>query len=435
MRNKARTSKKTRSSKKRSVPRNPEASLEEILAAAEAAMASLDNEKAGSLYSKAAALLRMGRTIASETREGLLIRVLEKLGECKVAVGDQVGARCDFQEAIEVLEQQGDRSIGYHETRSSLFFYVGQLCMEKEALHAYEQGLSSLEACFNLSQQETLSQKSEEDASPERILNELRSKLSGGYCAVAELYLTDLCYDEKAETECESFLEKALQQKDYDGQPFPDALQTFASLRLSQQTKRQESIQYILRAFEKMKVGCDALALLVGMMEQSGQNNESKVGSDGQALELTEVEAANNLPDFEFRCQTAKLLLECAALSAEIELPLEDQQLQEQQCVAAAISVLGSLLAQNDEVVEIWFLAGCAFALKKPAMTDSAVYYMQRAMEMLIDVRKALEKEAEFANEAEMQGIQEELEENKVQMDDVQAKLEELQAGPASMEE
>jgi tetratricopeptide (TPR) repeat protein len=420
MRDKARTSKKKRSSKKRNVARNPEASLDEILAAAEAALASLENEKAVKLYSKAAVLLRMGRTISSETRERLLIRVLEKLGESKVALGDQVGAKANFQEAIQLLEQESDKNISHHETRSSLFFYVGQLSMEKEALHAYEQGLTSLELCFNLARQQSPEQMSDvEDATSQKSLHEFRTKLSGGYCAVAELYLTDLCYEENAESECESHLEKALQMKDVDDQPFADALQTIASLRLSQQSKRQEGVRYALRAFDKMKVGCDALASLVGLMEQGG----SSAGSTEQASELTEleVEAANGLPEFEFRCQTAKILLECAALFQESACA------QEQQCVASAISVLGSLLAQNDEVVEIWFLTGCAFALKNPEMADSAVYYLQRAMEMLEDVRKALEKEAELVDEVERQDIQEELEENKVQMDDVQAKLDELQ--------
>jgi tetratricopeptide (TPR) repeat protein len=434
MRDKVRTSKKKRSSTKRNVARTPEVSLDEILAAAEAALTSLENEKAVSLYSKAASLLRMGKTIESDTRERVLIRVLEKLGESKVALEDQFGAKADFQEAIQLLEQESDKNISHHETRSSLFFYVGQLGMEKEALHAYKEGLTSLEVCFNLARQQSPDQMSDvEDDTSQKILLEFRTKLSGGYCAVAELYLTDLCYEENAETECESHLEKALQMKDIDDQPFADALQTIASLRLSQQSRRQEGVKYALLAFDKMKVGCDALASLVGLMEQG----ENSADSTEQKSELTEVEveAANGLPEFEFRCQTAKVLLECAALFQEPAGASLDQQVQEQQCVASAISVLGSLLAQNDEVVEIWYLTGCAFALKNPEMADSAVYYLERAMEMLTDIRKALEKEAEMVDEVEIQDIQEELEENKVQMDDVQAKLDELQDGTDSIEE
>ena len=212
-----------------------------------------------------------------------------------------------------------------------------------------------------------------------------------------------------------------------------DSLQTMASLRLSQQSRREEAIEYILRAFDKMKVGCDALASLVGVIEQDGNASPNAAA---EAMELKEVEAANNLPEFEFRCQSAKLLLECAGLYQESNNGISDSQSsKEQQCVAAAISVLGSLLSQNDEVIEVWYLTGCAFASKRPIILDSAIYYFQRAMEMLKDVRKALENEVPFVDEVDKEGIQEELAENQTQMEDVQAKLDELQHATTDMEE
>jgi len=50
-----------------------------------------------------------------------------------------------------------------------------------------------------------------------------------------------------------------------DGEPLVDALQTMASLRLSQKTRQQEAVPFILRAYDKMKTGCEALATLVGL--------------------------------------------------------------------------------------------------------------------------------------------------------------------------
>lgn len=419
-------------SKRRDNNRTTPASLDDILAAAESAQQAFDNEKASNLYSKAASLLRTGHTTSTETREAVFIRVLERLGESKVAIGDQSGAKADFQEAIALLEtEEGEENIRFHETRSSLFFYVGQLCMEKEALQAYKEGLISLETCVKLAEN-MISDDMESDGeeSSTQVLYEVRAKLSGGYCTIAELYLTDLCFEDNAESECEGYLTRALELKDRDGQPFVDTLQTMASLRLSQQAKRFEGLDYILRAFEKIKVGCDALASLVGLMENGGS-----APSDDQALELTNVDSVNSLPEFEFRCQTAKLLLECAALVRETPDLAESQKEAEQQCVSAAVSVLGSLLAQNDEVVEIWFLAGCAFALKTPAADDAAMFYLERAMEMLKKVREGLENDAKFTSGDELIEIQEELEENKVQMEDVQGKIDELKLEETSMEE
>jgi len=292
--------------------------------------------------------------------------------------------------------------------------------MEQEALGTYLKGIQSLEACLVLTKKSTDSSMEGNDEM-EKVLHQ---KLSGAYCNVAELYLTDLCYEDNAELECESYLEKALQIKDPDGEPLVDALQTMASLRLSQKPRQLEAVSYILRAYDRMKVGSEALASLVGLNETASD----ETGKDEEeAVELKEIDAANNLPEFEFRCQTAKLLLECASLLKESPSPPSLQQpSQEDQCLNAAISVLGSLLAQNDEVVEIWYLTGCAFAAKRPPLIDPGRFYFNKAMQMLQDIKKALEEEAKFADQEDMEELREQLEENQVQIEDVQAKLTEL---------
>ena len=273
-------------------------------------------------------------------------------------------------------------------------------------------------------------QQQQREQQKEEALHDLRQKLSGAYCNLAELYLTDLCEEETAESDCEHYLEKALQLKDADGEPLVDALQTMASLRLSQQKRQLEAIPFILRAYEKQRIGSEALAALVGLQQhKSGDDNMS--GDDDEkeepsAKELVEVEAANNLPEFEFRCQTAKLLLECAGLLKE-KRQQDAVTPQENECISAAISVLGSLLAQNDEVIEIWYLTGCAFAAKTPPVVDESRFYLERAKEMLTDLQKALQEEAQFVDdEAEKNDLMEQLEMNSAQIEDVQSKLGEL---------
>eukprot|EP00934_Nitzschia_sp_Nitz4_P008694 Nitzschia sp. Nitz4//scaffold29_size155292//29231//30541//NITZ4_002641-RA/size155292-processed-gene-0.7-mRNA-1//1//CDS//3329546397//8684//frame0 len=416
-------SKKTGASKTKSVPKR---SLAEVLAAADQIMSSsMDVESAAQLYSEAASLLRQGKGDSSiATRDTDLVQVLEKLGECKVSLGDQEGARKDFEDALALLDEKCSRemdSLLYHERRSNLFLYIGQLCMDRDALEAYHKGIQSLESAVTLAAEAHDGDATMEvDASATsggNLLSVLRQKLSGAYCTVAELYLTDLCFEDNAETECESHLEKALKLHDVDGEPFVDALQTMASLRLSQKSKQMDAISYISKAYGKMKVGCEALATLVGLGEDQDDDVASK---PDEAMELQDVDAANNLPEFEFRCQTAKLLLECTSLLEETASSERDQ------CLSAAISVLGSLLAQDDEVVEIWFLTGCAFTMKSPPVVDAAQYYLQRTKEMLEQVRKSAEQQLQFADDGEADEIREELAENQVQLDDVQAKLDSL---------
>ena len=423
-------------------------SVEDVLTAAEAAMET-DVEKAIQLYTSAASMLRAGKpTTAIISRERQLVQVLEKLGEAHVGMGDPEGAKQAFEQAIELLEEDEaaveKTDTYYNETRSSLYLYIGQLCTGDQALQAFLQGVSSLESCIALVGQAAQDEMVEAEETPNsKLLPELKKKLSGAYCTVAELYLTDLCFEEHAETECESVLQKALQIKDEsDGQPIIDALQTMASLRLSQQGKRrQEAVSYILQAYAKIRVGSEALASLVGLdgnQDDDDDDDDDEKEAPKQALELQEVDAANSLPEFEFRCQTAKLLVECAAMLKEESSSTSSTSSdktptpnpQEQQCTQAAISVLGSLLAQNDEVVEIWYLTGCAFYAKKSDSGASAArYYFQRTMEMLVDIRKALQQEAKYADaddEEEQQDIQAQLEENETQIEDTQAKLDEL---------
>jgi hypothetical protein len=421
----AKSAKKSRGKNNHS-KRNAEVPLEEVLKAAEAAVTAFDVENGIQLYSKAASELRRGRSAPGETREWQLIRTLEKVGELKVSVGDQDGAVQDFREAIAILEEE-EKTLKFYDTYSSLSMYIGQLCVEDEARVAYEQGVTCLESCMNLAQQELAPETGNINPTITNQLRDLSRKLCVAYCAVAELYLTDLCYDEDAEKKCEVMLEKAMHIKDTDGQPIADALQTMASLRLSQTTRRAEAAPYILRAFEKMRVGCEALANLVGIAEPKDTNDSSNETS----IELHNVDAANSLPEYEFRCQTAKLLLECAEIS-KASYGSGSLNQQADQCVVAAIAVLGSLLSENDEVVEIWFLLGCAFASKTPPQADLAVYYLRQCMEMLLDIKKSLEQEAGFAETDDQQDIAEQLAQNEALLTDVQSKLQQAESATAS---
>jgi tetratricopeptide (TPR) repeat protein len=444
--NARRSRKKLKKAKKRA----PKASVDDLLKAASAAIESLDVERAYQAYYQAASQLQIQRekdiTDTNKKQEAdLYIYVLEKMGECQVSLGDQDLAKDHFLQSLRLLEEgdkmESARSLGYYETYSSLCFYIGQLSLGKEALEAYQRGIHSLEECMQgvgdknsaTAGLEPVPMQDDNEGADNDITSTstsdfrtvLKQKASGAYCNLAELYLTDLCEEETAEADCEHCLEKALQLLDDDGEPLVDALQTMASLRLSQKERQLEAVTFILRAYEKQRVGSEALATLVGL--DSG--NEDKVQEEEQAQELVEVEAANNLPEFEFRCQTAKLLLECAGLLNESRNSMDissHHSDQEDECIAAAICVLGSLLAQNDEVIEIWFLTGCAFAAKKPPLTDTARFYLERAKEMLADIRKAFKEELQFVDDSERPDLEERLEMNVIQMNDVQSKLDEL---------
>ena len=167
-----------------------------------------------------------------------------------------------------------------------------------------------------------------------------------------------------------------------------------ANFRLSQ-SRVPEALECILKAYDRMKVGCEAMSALVGLgthtiSKGAATSNENDVELEQKASELVDVEAASSLPEYNFRCQTAKIMLECASL-----LDKNDRQGQGNtminQCAESAIQVLGSLMAENDEVIEVWYLLGCAFQACTPSNEELAIYYWKRAHEMLTKVKCGLE--------------------------------------------
>ena len=426
---KRRTEKKT--SKNDSKTALASLNVDELLNSAQQAQNGFQTEAACQLYQAAAIKLKTDN-FAPPRR---LISVLEQMGELKVSLGDLDGAKVDLTEALQVLEAQPDNDknvYAYHDIKANTYLTIGQLCQEEEALESYRQGISNLEACIQvlksnpetvISQDADMSDDNEnkdQQHTQEQLLAELHQKLAGAHCTVAELYMTDLCYAPTAESDCEQHLTTALQITDADGKPTIDALQAMANLRLSQaEERRPEAIPMILQAYySKLKEGCDALAALVGL---SSQDDAKKEMAQEQAVELNNVDAVNNLPEFEFRCQTSKLLLECASLPA-----CSSQQKTE--LVEAAISVLGSLLAQNDEVIEIWYLLGCAF-VDLPDSASLAKHYLSQAETMIRTMQKTLEQQLACLpqdDDEERPELEVELEDHRNQLEDVMDKLQQL---------
>ena len=257
--------------------------------------------------------------------------------------------------------------------------------------------------------------------------NVCRQNLASARATIAELYLTDLCFEENAESECDAYVCLALKINETDGEPMVDALQTASSFRLSQKRKA-EATGFILRAYKKMSAGCEALAQLVGLDD----------GKAKRSAELAEVDAASNLPSFEFRCQTVKLLLECAAPDAEEvntdNMPAWKNAEQERiKCYKASVHVLGSLMAENDEVPEVWYLLGCTYM--GSGNKELARHYFTNALEMLNNLQQEMEKVSEESDMQDDEEIDMQTQSMACQMEDIRSKLEELEGDETAMKE
>lgn len=418
----------TTNSSKRSPPSSAaQPDVHEVISKADTALESSNIEQALQLYNYSAGVLRnelQNQTPQQqEEKEStilLLSKVLGKLAEAKVSVGDQHGAQQDFLEATNMLSGDGptnsDNLVAiaqWKEARASLYLYLGQLSSSNDALEAFTRAIHDLRACLATLEKYLKNNHSDASSAPDEQYQsvreafvETRRQLCGAYCSLSELYLTDLCFEADAEQNCEAALQAALtlesESKSDDPSPSPDAVQAMANLRLSQ-NRGLEAVSFMLEAYSRVKVGCEALADLVGLGTSDNDSSVMDDESEHVAKELKgqALDAANSLPGFEFRCQMSKLLLECNALLQDTPEDVtqdntEDSSKRAEQrrfCVEAAIQVLGSLLAENDEVIEIWFLLGCAFSSTEPMNEESSRHYFETSLDMLEKVKKGMKLE------------------------------------------
>lgn len=450
--------------------------LNEVLSQADLAMETSDVEQALQLYHYAVITLRESVSASSDTTgearnkatELMLARALGKFGEAKVSVGDQDGGRSDFNDALLLLDSPDDAEVmpsneeghealeseEWKEAKASICMYLGQLSNGSEALGYFNKAIANLRSCVGILEAREVKPTnkaavvgdSESDATIRNSLMGARRQLCASHCSVAELYLTDLCDEVDAESKCESYLKTALQLG--DNESTPDATQAMANLRLCQ-SRGVEAIPYILEVYGRMKEAVSAMTDLVGLgcSENKSMKKDTSVDShnadDIEAKELKDevLHAAHKLPGFEFRCQTAKILLECASVleqqedlektdqlssypsESQSKIDMNDDTEQRPYCIEAAIQVLGSLLAENDEVVEVWYLLGCAFASTMPKNIEAAKYYWETALELLGKIKKGIEKDTPMLKGDNGEDMQSEIGDVNVQIEELKMKL------------
>jgi len=175
------------------------------------------------------------------------------------------------------------------------WLFVAQLGEGREAVKAYEHAIALLKG----------------------------RELCSVHCAIAELFLTDLCFEDDAEEQCEVHLQAALAISPEDA----EALQLLASTRLSQ-SRPEEASTLLARSLVSWK-----------------------------ELALTD----EAYPTYDFRLSAARLCLEL--------------QMQEE-----ADRILEQLVLEDDELCEPWYLLALVrFQLKKQDADEA----LERAEQLL----------------------------------------------------
>jgi len=223
---------------------------------------------------------------------------LNLLGEINVELGDVEEARKHFLLAVRadpeglVPDEQGGGA--------EKFFWLAQLSEEggRDSVDYYEKGIMVLKR--EISKLEDAVAKPG-DEQVEILLEEKREKIAGGLCAIVEIYMTDLSWEDDAEDRCEQLVTEACMLAPES----PEPLQTLASVRLSQ---------------DKVEDARSALTGSLGLWKDLDPEDD-------------------RVPDFPTRISLARLLMEAE---------MEDD----------ALEVLARLRLEDDQSVEACYLGG-----------------------------------------------------------------------------
>ncbi|MBK5652564.1 MAG: hypothetical protein I4N50_13030 [Rhizobium sp.] len=246
---------------------------------------------------------------------------LNLLGEINVELGDPESAREAFATAI-AIDPEGISD------GAEKFLWLAQLNEEggAESVAWFEKGVAVLKREIG-----ELEGKLVKKTDVTELLEEKKQKVANSLCGVAEVYMTDLSWEEDAEARCEAAVTEALLFAPSN----PEPLQTLASIRISQ-----------------LRID-DAKAALTRSMDlwKDLDPDDPKV------------------PDYSTRISLSRLLMESE---------LEDE----------AIEVLERLVGENDGSVEAWYLGGWCLHLlagkqKTKGETDTATSLLRASRDWL----------------------------------------------------
>ncbi|KAL4424581.1 hypothetical protein ABPG77_009165 [Micractinium sp. CCAP 211/92] len=282
------------------------------------------------------------------------VEFLEGYGSFLAEVGPQSEAVTVLQRAVALQPDEGFEK----------YMYLGQLVEGPEAEQHVRQGIAVLRKYMEeQAAQPAPAEGSEEAAEAAMEKDHLDATLCSCLCSLAEVLLTKAQQEEAGAegiagvaAEVESLLGEARQLSPAS----PEPLQSLASLR-QQQGKDEEALALLRQSLalwfkpapeesdsEGEGEGAEAKAGAAKKAAAAAEEEEEELGSqdtdsEGEGMDFDDDGSLADLPSYEFRFETAKLLLE-----------LDDS-------VDAASQVLEQLLEENDQDPNVWLLLALCY--------------------------------------------------------------------------
>jgi len=222
------------------------------------------------------------------------LEVLDRLGELLCSSGKPDEALPLFEKACRLSPDSG----------SLKYLYMGQIRTGNEALECFVKGLALLE-------------KEEREAAAGGESSFIRRQMAKAACSIAELFMTDLCDSDLAESECLRYIDRAL---GYDAECF-EAQHCSATYKKT------------LGDIEGAREECMKCVSILNAAKDEAAGMFDDVGTEG-ALPLEP-------PSFEARLNFCRTMIDIG----------ETQQ---------AVEALEDLIDEDEEDVRAWYLLACA---------------------------------------------------------------------------
>ena len=269
------------------------------------------------------------------------LRVIETAGSVYAETGDLEKSKECFTKAVELNPDDG------HEK----YMYLGQISSGDEAKGWYLKGLEIMKGVLGNNVSENVA-----SANPNKSIP-TSTDISNAYCALAEIFMTDSCFDDDAERECEKYCKEALSW----GSMNIDAYIVNANFLLSQE-KREEAANILKESFEllNLKIPADDGESDENGMDKDGENGMEEEGK-GNASEVEDEGDDINIPSYTSRVSLSKLLTELGEYKkAEI--------------------LMNRLVEENDEDLEIWYMLGWNMFLQD--QFEDSIFLLTKAKEL-----------------------------------------------------
>ncbi|VDK33349.1 unnamed protein product [Taenia asiatica] len=276
----------------------------DLIAQAAEKVNSFQYNQALRLYKSALSLL--DQLQASEENRGLTIEALQSSAFLLLDEGKFEEAKENLQKAVQLSPDEGYEK----------YMYLAQISEGSEAVDLYRKGIGII----NRSLEAT-------DGAASSLKDKLRRALSNAYCAISDLYTTDLCDEPEAESSCREAIEKATETDESNPQVW-----FCAANLLTIKAQDDEAKQ----ALEKcLSLYWPQVEQVVSVLRSRENGGGAATGDNGEVEEL-DLEEISGIP-YEAHIQMVKMM---------IELDMFER----------AAEVLEAMLEEDDEHVEVLYL-------------------------------------------------------------------------------